>query len=106
MSAEMDLGGVMSYHQWELVQAIVKILQPIEEATCTVCEDVASLSSVIPCVQALKTALTNLKVDADVQALPEALKMVTTLRSQLDQHFQAVFDDSSGHYFKATLLDP
>ncbi|GAA6110401.1 zinc finger BED domain-containing protein 4-like isoform X1 [Tachysurus ichikawai] len=55
---------------------------------------------------ALKTALTNLKVDADVQALPEALKMVTTLWSQLAQHFQAVFDDSSGHYFKATLLDP
>ena len=65
MSAEMDLGGVMSHHQWELVQAIMKILQPFEEATRTVCEDVASLSSVIPCVQALKTALTNLKMDAD-----------------------------------------
>ncbi|CAM4572959.1 unnamed protein product [Leuciscus chuanchicus] len=55
---------------------------------------------------ALKTALTNLKVDADVQALLDALKMVTTLQSQLAQRFQAVFDDSSGHYFKATLLDP
>ena len=65
MSAEMDLGGVMSHHQWELVQATMKILQPFEEATRTVCEDVASLSSVIPCVQALKTALTNLKMDAD-----------------------------------------
>jgi len=106
MCADMDLGGVMSHHQWELVQAIVKILQPIEEATRTVCEEVASLSSVIPCVQALKTALTNLKVDADVQALPEALKMGTTLHSLLTQRFQAVFDDSSGHYFKATLLDP
>ncbi|KAL1282447.1 hypothetical protein QQF64_001250 [Cirrhinus molitorella] len=90
MSAEMDLGDVMSHHQWELVQAIVKILQPFEEATRTVCEDVASLSSVIPCVHALKTALTNLKVDADVQALPEALKMLTTLQSQLAQRFQAV----------------
>ena len=30
----------------------MKILQPFEEATHTVCEDVASLSSVIPCVQA------------------------------------------------------
>lgn len=65
----------------------MKILQPFEEATLTVCEDVASLSSVIPCVQALKTALTNLKVDADVQALPEALKMVTALQSQLVQRF-------------------
>ena len=32
--------------------------------------------------------------------------MVTTLQSQLAQRFQAVFDDSSGHYFKASLLDP
>lgn len=55
MSAEMDLGGSNSEDQWTLMDAIVKVLEPFEEATRTVCQDDASISSVIPCIQALRT---------------------------------------------------
>lgn len=47
-----------------------KILQPFEEATPNVCEDVTFFSSVIPCVQALKASSGNLMANEEVQALP------------------------------------
>lgn len=48
------------------MKAAVNILQLFEEATRSVCEDVTSLSSVIPCVQALKAFLGNLMANEAV----------------------------------------
>ena len=39
--------------QWTLMEDIVKVLEPFEEATHTVCQDDTCISSVIPCIQAL-----------------------------------------------------
>uniref|UniRef100_A0A673NAR4 HAT C-terminal dimerisation domain-containing protein n=1 Tax=Sinocyclocheilus rhinocerous TaxID=307959 RepID=A0A673NAR4_9TELE len=65
------------------------------EATCTISKDEASLSCVIPCVQALKATLGNLEADAAVRKLPDAKKLTETLKTQLDSQFES-----------AMLLDP
>uniref|UniRef100_A0A673N3M1 HAT C-terminal dimerisation domain-containing protein n=1 Tax=Sinocyclocheilus rhinocerous TaxID=307959 RepID=A0A673N3M1_9TELE len=69
--------------------------KPFEEATCTISKDEASLSCVIPCVQALKATLGNLEADAAVRKLPDAKKLTETLKTQLDSQFES-----------AMLLDP
>lgn len=70
------------------------------------CEDVTSLSSLIPCVQALKASLDKPLVHAEVQSLTEARKLATTLTTLSVECFQPVFDDPTGPYFNVTLLDP
>lgn len=102
----MDLGGSLSYHQWELLETSVKILRPFEEATGTISKDEASLSFVIPCVQALKATLGNLEADAAVRKLPDAEKLVLALKTQLDSRSESVFHDPTGPYLKAMFLDP
>eukprot|EP00064_Thunnus_orientalis_P004194 superscaffoldBa00000375_g4205 len=106
MGTQMDLGGSFSHHQWRIVEATVKILQPFEEATRNVCEDVTSLFSVIPCVQALKAFLGNLVANEAVQALSEVHMLAKSLETLLVEYFQPIFDDPTSLYFKATLLDP
>ncbi|XP_041960023.1 zinc finger BED domain-containing protein 4-like isoform X2 [Alosa sapidissima] len=106
MGTQLDSAGSLSHHQWELIEATLKILQPFEEATRNAFEDSTSLSSVIPCVQALKASIGNLKTTAGVQALPEARKLATSLEALLVEQFQPVLQDPTGPYFKATLLDP
>ncbi|XP_068588825.1 zinc finger BED domain-containing protein 4-like [Cebidichthys violaceus] len=106
MSAEMDLGESVAEHQWTLIEAIVKVLEPFEEATRTVCQDDASISSVIPCIQALRAALNELIANKDVSDLLETRKLVGLLQSHLEEHFEHVFETSTNTYFKATLLDP
>ncbi|XP_049437940.1 zinc finger BED domain-containing protein 4-like [Epinephelus fuscoguttatus] len=106
MSTEVDLGGSLSEHQWTLMEAIVKVLEPFEEATCTVCQDDSSISSVIPCIQALRAALNKLIANKDVSDLLETRQLVGLLQSHLEEHFQHVFETPTNTYFKATLLDP
>lgn len=106
MSTEMDLGGSVSEHQWTLMEAIVKVLEPFEEATRTVCQDDSSISSVIPCIQALRAALNELRANKDVSDLLEIHQLVGLLQSHLEEHFQHVFETPTNTYFKATLLDP
>lgn len=106
MSAEVDLGGSVSEHQWTLMEAIVKVLEPFEEATRTVCQDDTSISSVIPCIQALRAALNELIANKDFSDLLETRKLVGSLQSHLEEHFQHVFETPTNCYFKATLLDP
>ncbi|TNN60324.1 Zinc finger BED domain-containing protein 4 [Liparis tanakae] len=106
MSAEADLGGSVAEPQWTLMEAIVKVLEPFEEATRTVCQDDASISSVIPCIQALRAALDELIANEDVSDLSETRELVGSLQSHLEEHFQHVFEAPTNAYFKATLLDP
>jgi len=106
MSAEVDLGGSVAEPQWTLMEAVVKVLEPFEEATRTVCQDDASISSVIPCIQALRAALDELIANTDVSDLSETRKLVGSLQSHLEEHFQHVFEAPTNTYFKATLLDP
>ncbi|XP_068454296.1 zinc finger BED domain-containing protein 4-like [Clinocottus analis] len=106
MSAEVDLGGSVAEPQWTLMKAIVKVLEPFEEATRTVCQDDASISSVIPCIQALRAALKELITNKDVSDLLVTRKLVELLQSHLEEHFQHVFEMPTNTYFKATLLDP
>lgn len=106
MSTEVDLGVSISEHQWTLMEAIVKVLEPFEEATRTVCQDDTSISSVIPCIQALRTALNELLANTDLSDLLETRKLVSSLQSHLEEHFQHVFETPTNAYFKATLLDP
>ncbi|XP_075958265.1 zinc finger BED domain-containing protein 4-like [Anarhichas minor] len=106
MSTEMDLGGSLAEHQWTLMEAIVKVLEPFEEATRTVCQDDASISTVIPCIQALRAALNELIANKDVSDLLETRKLVGLLQSHLEEHFEHVFQTPTNTYFKATLLDP
>lgn len=104
MATEMDLGVLE--HQWTLMEAIVKVLEPFEEATHTLCQDDTSISSVIPCIQALRAALNKLIANKDVSQLLETRKLVVLLQSHLEEHFQHVFETPTNTYFKATLLDP
>lgn len=106
MSAEMDLGGSISEDQWTLMEAIVKVLEPFEEATRTVSQDDASISSVIPCIQALRATLNELIANKDVSDQSEVRKLVCLLQSHLEERFQHVFKTPTNIYFKATLLDP
>ncbi|XP_073326308.1 zinc finger BED domain-containing protein 4-like [Pagrus major] len=106
MSTEMDLGKSVSDSQWTLMEDVVKVLEPFEEATHTVCQDDTSISSVIPCIQALRAALNELKANKDVSDLLEIHKLVGLLQIHLEEHFQHVFETSTNAYFKATLLDP
>lgn len=99
----MDLGGSLSYHQWELLETSVKILRPFEEATGTISKDEASLSFVIPCVQALKATLGNLEADAAVRKLPDAEKLVLALKYNwihgLSQYFTTPLAHTSRQCF-------
>lgn len=106
MSTEMDFGGSVSEHQWTLMEAVVKVLEPFEEATRTMCQDDTSISSVIPCIQALRAALKKLIANKDVSDLLETRELVGLLQSNLEEHFQRVFETPTNSYFKATLLDP
>lgn len=106
ISTETDLGGSVSEHQWTLMEAIVKVLEPFEEATRTLCQDDTSISSVIPCIQALRAALNKLIANNEVSDLLETRKLVGLLQSHLEEHFEHVFETPTNTYFKATLLDP
>lgn len=106
MAKVMNLGGSVSEHQWTLMEAIVTVLEPFEEATRTVCQDETSISSVIPCIQALRASLTELLANKDVSDLLETRKLVVSLQTHLEEHFQHVFEMPINTYFKATLLDP
>ncbi len=106
MSAQMDFGGFFSEHQWTLMEAIVIVLKPFEEAARSVCPDDLCISSVIPCIQVLRAALNQLKANKDVSDLFETQNLVDLLQSNLEEHFQRVFEIPTNSYFKAMLLDP
>lgn len=50
MSTEIDLSEPVSDSQWTLIEDVVKVLEPFEEAACTVCQDDTTISSVTQCI--------------------------------------------------------
>lgn len=89
----------------DLMEAVVKVLEPFEEATRAVCQADASISSVIQWIQALRAALNEL-ANKDVSDLLETRKLVGLLQSHLKEHFQHVFETPTNTCFNAMLLDP
>ena len=65
---ERGLVATLSDHQWQLLEKLMTVLQPLEETMCQMSSGDATLSDVIPVVTALRLVLERQDVsDPDVQ---------------------------------------
>uniref|UniRef100_H3AUI6 BED-type domain-containing protein n=1 Tax=Latimeria chalumnae TaxID=7897 RepID=H3AUI6_LATCH len=95
---EHDFGHNLTAHQWQLLEKIIRILQPFEEATRLCNADSVSISFVIPTIKMLTMSLNSIENDSGVETMKE------TLLHEMDQRFS--YYAKNPIYSMATLLDP
>uniref|UniRef100_H3B013 HAT C-terminal dimerisation domain-containing protein n=1 Tax=Latimeria chalumnae TaxID=7897 RepID=H3B013_LATCH len=97
-SSEHDFGHNLTARQWQLLEKIIRILQPFEEATRLCSADSASISLVIPTIKMLTMSLNSTENDSGVETMKE------TLLHEMDQCFSYYVKNPI--YSMATRLDP
>ncbi|XP_065648073.1 zinc finger BED domain-containing protein 4-like [Hydra vulgaris] len=96
--SEVDGTYCPTAYQWSVVENVVCMLAPFEEATREVSYETAHISLVIPIVTALRNLLKNEGNDAGVRT------MKSTLLKSLDERFKGT--EEKPLYTVATLVDP
>ena len=85
-------------YQLELIKKCVDILSPMEEITCSISADMASISIVIPYIRVLTRTLVKNENDSDVCTMKaELLKSLKTRFAGIEENKQLAV---------ATMLDP
>uniref|UniRef100_H2ZWC6 HAT C-terminal dimerisation domain-containing protein n=1 Tax=Latimeria chalumnae TaxID=7897 RepID=H2ZWC6_LATCH len=97
-SSEQDFGHNLTAHQWQLLEKIIQILQPFEEATCLCSADSASISLVMPTIKMLTMSLNSIENDSGIKTMTE------TLLHEMDLCFS--YYAKNPIYSMTTLLDP
>ena len=92
-----DLGVEITNHDWDIIEKIVSVLKPLEEATKMLSKSDASISLVIPFVTALIKSLEDTNQDRGVLTWKRALK------KNVEQRFASI--ESNTHFTVATMLD-
>ena len=88
----------LTRRDWDLIELVVKVLKPFEEATLELSKQDASISCVIPLVSSIKESLeVKPREDKGVIGMKRALK------NDMETRFAGI--EENDHYAIATLLD-
>ncbi|XP_074036373.1 zinc finger BED domain-containing protein 4-like [Leptinotarsa decemlineata] len=90
-----------TFHQWDLVQKLINLLQPFEEITKLSSNRECCISEVIPLVKTLDSYLSNRSKSAIYSGV-DTLR--SDLQKNLEKRFNHIFTEES--FTLATLLDP
>ena len=96
-SAEHDIPH-LTPHQWDLIDKIVAVLDPVEEITRSISTEVASVSLIIPFIRAFRRTLENHDNDRGIRT------MKSEMLTSLNRRYGDV--ESNESLVLATLLDP
>ncbi|KAG5872831.1 hypothetical protein JTB14_024985 [Gonioctena quinquepunctata] len=91
----------LTFHQWDLVQKLINLLQPFEEITKLSSNRECCISEVIPLVKTLDSYLSNRSKSAIFSGV-DTLR--SDLQKNLEKRFNHIFTEES--FTLATLLDP
>ena len=92
-----DLGVELTNQDWGIIEKIIGVLKPLEEATKLLSKFEASISMVIPLVTAIIKSLEDRTEDRGVLTWKRALK------KNMEDRFSTI--ESNVHYTVATMLD-
>ena len=96
-SAEHDIPH-LTPNQWDLIDKIVAVLDPVEEITRSISTEVASVSLIIPFIRAFRRTLENHDNDRGIRT------MKSEMLTSLNRRYGDV--ESNESLVLATLLDP
>ena len=97
---ECRVNSELTNQQWQLVEKVVKVLKPFEEATVAVSSEGTSAALTIPIVNSLTHFLRNTAKDDDKGVQTMKRKMLSSLNTR----FASM--ETNKLYVLPTMLDP